>query len=568
MPDIDRINAAIEKIKQPLDRRRREEPILRGGIQAAGLSEFIASMDRTQQALGDLQHSNLRSNQQAIQELNQLLQQGQSELETDFRNTLREDSDPVEPLHYITKNIPFPSLNLDNASKLRVINQYTVSSGGQKGAAGSAQRTANIYAEVRGPYVKTTLQNLAMASVQTVRKTDPNAIYRQGTSGISTYCTAMESLFIAEFENLSEIFGPAQRGHVHVQVCQQALTDFSKTLQDLHVHVKNNIITDCFLAYEIVDIVNRLSIRLDSRKFEVKQPIQQALNPIRDTAQQSFSRLLEDTRSRVQNLMTLPSDSAAVPVTSDTLTRLQTLTLYTHSLSAIMSTMPENSWRLTGPRPTSRPQDATSSVSSTPFNTYIADTIDELLTSLDNKSSALLRGSKSAQGVFMLNNLTLVDRALASHSALAAAMPDPARSRLDLWRKKAVALYTDAWKIAQAILMDQIRTSSSSSAPGSRLSGGGAPNDAAVLKSLSSKQRDEIKDKFKNFNATFDELVARHKGFRMEREVKAVLAMDLHRTIEPLYNKFWDRYHEIDKGKGKYVKYDKAQLAAVLGSLG
>jgi len=525
-------------------------------------------MDRTQQALGDLQHSNLRSNQQAIQELNQLLQQGQSELENDFRNTLREDSNPVEPLHYITKNIPFPSLNLDNASKLRVINQYIVSSGGQEGAAGSAQRPAKIYAEVRGPYVKTTLQNLAMASVQTVRKTDPNAIYRQGTSGISTYCTAMESLFIAEFENLSEIFGPAQRGQVHMQVCQQALTDFSKTLQDLHVHVKNNIITDCFLAYEIVDIVNRLSIRLDSRKFEVKQPIQQALAPIRDTAQQSFSRLLEDTRSRVQNLMTLPSDSAAVPVTSDTMTRLQTLTLYTHPLSAIMSTMPENSWRLTGPRPTSRPQDATSSVSSTPFNTYIADTIDELLTSLDNKSSALLRGSKSAQGVFMLNNLTLVDRALASHPDLAAALPDPARSRLDLWRKKAVALYTDAWKTAQAILMDQIRTSSSSSAPGSRLSGGGAPNDAAVLKSLSSKQRDEIKDKFKIFNATFDELVARHKGFRMEREVKQVLAMDLHRTIEPLYNKFWDRYHEIDKGKGKYVKYDKAQLAAVLGSLG
>ena len=88
------------------------------------------------------------------------------------------------------------------------------------------------------------------------------------------------------------------------------------------------------------------------------------------------------------------------------------------------------------------------------------------------------------------------------------------------------------------------------------------------IRDRSSKQRDEIKDKFKNFNAVFDELVARHKGFRMEREVKAVLAMDLHRTIEPLYNKFWDRYHEIDKGKGKYVKYDKAQLAAVLGSLG
>jgi len=70
------------------------------------------------------------------------------------------------------------------------------------------------------------------------------------------------------------------------------------------------------------------------------------------------------------------------------------------------------------------------------------------------------------------------------------------------------------------------------------------------------------------FNATFDELVARHKQFRMEKEVKKVLTEDLNKTIPPLYGKFWDRYHDIDKGKGKYVKYDKAQLAAVLASLG
>jgi exocyst complex protein 7 len=37
--------------------------------------------------------------------------------------------------------------------------------------------------------------------------------------------------------------------------------------------------------------------------------------------------------------------------------------------------------------------------------------------------------------------------------------------------------------------------------------------------------------------------------------------------IEALYGRFWDRYHEIDKGKGKYVKYDKSSISAVFISL-
>ena len=29
----------------------------------------------------------------------------------------------------------------------------------------------------------------------------------------------------------------------------------------------------------------------------------------------------------------------------------------------------------------------------------------------------------------------------------------------------------------------------------------------------------------------------------------------------------WDRYHDVDKGKGKYVKYDRSSIAAIFLSL-
>lgn len=68
-----------------------------------GLPDFIASLDRTTQALGELKQSNLRSNQQAIAELNSLLKRGTKQLEDVFREILRQDARMVEPLHYITK---------------------------------------------------------------------------------------------------------------------------------------------------------------------------------------------------------------------------------------------------------------------------------------------------------------------------------------------------------------------------------------------------------------------------------------------------------------------------------
>jgi exocyst complex protein 7 len=87
------------------------------------------------------------------------------------------------------------------------------------------------------------------------------------------------------------------------------------------------------------------------------------------------------------------------------------------------------------------------------------------------------------------------------------------------------------------------------------------------MKGLSSKDKENIKAKFGAFNASFDDMVARHKQYSMEREVRQMFARDIQHMIEPLYNRFWDRYHEIDKGKGKYVKYDKSSISAVFLSL-
>ena len=173
--------------------------------------------------------------------------------------------------------------------------------------------------------------------------------------------------------------------------------------------------------------------------------------------------------------------------------------------------------------------------------------------------------SKAVQGVFLSNVFCTVDRSIRSSPELAKYLGSgDSIARIDSFRKRATSTYLDAWKETSHYLLDVQYTSRGSGRPTS----GGVVDSSAIVKSLSSKDKDAIKDKFKAFNASFEDLVTRHKALYMEREVRGVLAREVQAVLEPLYARFWDRYHEIDKGRGKYVKFDKASLSAQLAALG
>ena len=427
-----------------------------------------------------------------------------------------------------------------------------------------------IYSEIRGPYVATSLQNLATASVGTVRKTDPNAIYRQGTSGIGTYATALEQLFAAEYDNICPIFARDQWMRIHGLTCQDALTELSRVLGDLHGHVKNHVVTDCFLAYEIVDVISNLSFRLEQKNPDLRQPVQNALRPVRELSKYSLQRLLEDSRNRVSALMTLPQDCSAAQVTYDVMSRLQTMTFYLKPLSSILASVGEGRWRISGTHGTSSPSPARLDVGVDGrdlFAAYAADTMDSLITGLDGKARTLLK-TKPLQGMFINNNVAVIERLVAT-SDLKELFTDSARSKIEAWRNKSTKMYMDAWNDASRHLLDSLYTNRGSNAHRPASGSNPAPVDSSsVLKGLNSKDKDATKEKFKNFNTAFDELVGRHKSYRMEPEVKRRMAREVVQLIGPMYDRFWDRYHEVDKGKGKYVRYDKAQMEQVLATLG
>ncbi|KAL2433564.1 Exocyst complex protein exo70 [Exophiala dermatitidis] len=572
--NIEKVNEAIERLRQPLDARGREEGIIRAGPKNSGLPQYLGALRRIDKALTDLTSTNLRSNQQAISEFHNLLLTGINQLNDTYRQMLQEDAQPIEPLHYITKQIPFPTIAQEKVQYLNQIANAIASAGAQSARLGQRDddAAARIYAEIRGEYLQNSLKNLAMASVSTSkRRENDSAVYREGSSGIGAYANAMEAMFLAEAENTSRVFRGGDAGKVLSMTCAKALSTFSRTLSELNSVIKSRILTDCFLAYEILDLITPLSYRLESRTGQLRPQISDALRPVRETARSSLGELINQTRKQAESITMLPPDGKTIPLVAQTAQRLQNLATFDRPLLVLLSSIGDGKWKNMPSSTTGAGMSSQSSLNleltpstenPTLLSHYLLDIVDTLLSTLNTRSQSL-HSKKSLQGIFQLNNVAVLTRAVQSSPDLARYLGiSPHNAKLETFRKSGSSLYLSAWRDPSTYLLDTIHTSGAA-----RPLSGQAIDSTSIVKSLSSKDKDKIKEKFKLFNASFDELVIRHKSLHMENEVRSSMSREIQAMIEPLYARFWDRYHEVDKGKGKVVKYSKGELSAMLASL-
>ncbi|RMZ76259.1 hypothetical protein DV737_g4874, partial [Chaetothyriales sp. CBS 132003] len=528
--NIDKVNEAIEKLRQPLDARGQEEGVIRAGPKQAGLPAYLGALKRVDRALQDLTSSNLRSNQTVISEFHSLLTMGTNQLVDLYRSTLEEEASPIEPLHYITKKVSFPTLAQDNMVLLGQIIPAIASAGATASRLGQRDEdvAVRIYTQVRGDYIQQSLENLAMASVSTAkRQAGSTEMYKQGSSGIGTYITGIEAMFLAEKENTSRLFRH-ESSQVLALTCGKAMSTFAKTLAELNNGIKSHMLTDCFLGYEILELVTTLVQTIDQRTGAMRAAFSDAVRPVRETARSSFPEILTQTKLQAEAIQTLPPDGNTIPLVSQTAMRLQQMSTFDRPLLAMLASIGEGNWKshaAAAPSSSTLALDLTLSTENPALlSQYFVDVVTTLLDELQKQSTAQHR-TKPLQGIFLLNSVAVLHRSINSHEDLSRYLAiAPHSQKLELYRKVGSSAYLAAWREPSAHLLDTISTKGGSSGP-------------------------------------------RPLSLHMEKEVKSAVSREIQGMIEPLYARFWDRYHEVDKGKGKVVKYSKADLIGVLAGL-
>ncbi|MCJ1309240.1 exocyst complex component exo70 [Agyrium rufum] len=571
--NVNRMLATIDSWQKPLESKGQEERILREGPATAGVTPYLASLKRVEAMLSELNAKPLRINQDATTELQQLHGQANTKLQELFEAILRGEKEQIEPLHFITKEIPFPMLEGKKLQDLAAINsQISASQTRSASSTTSGTSTAKAYAKFRGDYLNTSLLNLASASISTAKKKKPDELYRRGTSGIGTYASGIEGLFVAEWQMITVVFGRTEWGSTYELTVRKAMNEFSNTLRELDNQVKAHLTTDCFLAYEIIDITNRLAFRIDDQTGQLKQQFIEVMRPVRDTARDSLPELLKNIKTEIDKKLFFPHDNAVDPFTVEVMLRMQRIASFPQPFTSILSSLNDKNWTMpvtpsnasTSSLPSIKSLDSTSD-SNQILAQYVIDTIETLLSCIDAKSRTII-SNKALLGLLIANQVAVIDRMIRTSDIQNLFASTNTQYRLDTWRKKGTGAYLDAWREPCAALMDVQYTSRQPRPPSGN---SGVSDSTAVIKALSSKDKEAIKEKFKAFNAKFELLSTKHREVNggMEKEIRTQLGREIQAMVEPLYGRFWDRYHEIDKGKGKYVKYDKGSLNAQITTL-
>lgn len=372
-------------------------------------------------------------------------------------------------------DLPFPTFSSQKTNTLAVLNDFLSST--LATASGLQSNATTIYAEVRGPYITSSLSTLALAAINTTRR-NTTAAYERGSNGIGMYTNSLEGIFDAEYENICHLFASNTWSTVYHGTTEPAMAVFKRTIQDLNTFITRNMSTDLYLAYEIIECVQPTSARLKSKTGEQRE-FTDALKPIRQTAQGSFNFMLEDLKRAGQSMVVLPIDFTVAEITKDTMARLQKLSEYQSSISSLLVALGDGNWK--------RPYDSLNlNLSSFDVGAdgalllshFVLEMVDQLIIELESKSHGLLK-KKSNIAVFMTNNVSYIEVTVC-RSDLSKIMTGTALSKIEKWRKDAVKLYMEAWKECAAFLMDVTYTK--------QQQGG---------KGLTGKEKEGVKDKFK-----------------------------------------------------------------------
>ncbi|KAK6343499.1 exocyst complex component exo70 [Orbilia blumenaviensis] len=560
----------IDKTMKLLDLVKHEENTIRKGPQVVGLPDYLNSVKRLSEGLAALQSTGLKAAEKAVKEMTLLLKTGSVQLEDQFKKSLAQESTPCEPLHFITKKLPFPTFNPEKLKTIAIINEFlsstigTASASTTGTAASSASTSAtqqaaqssaiNIYSDVRGTYISSSLSSLSQGCVNTATRRNTSVPYEKGDNGISHYAQAIEGIFSAEYDNIQRLFKPNLWLKVYTATTQQALTVFSNTVRQLNKHIVTFMITDCYLAFDVIECVTATATRLGTKTGE-KNEFVEALKPIRQTASASFFEILEDLKRKGNSMAAVPLDATVSEYTQANMARLRRLTDYQTAVAGLLISLGDKNWN--------SPYSPTLAANQQSFDVgadgnvllanYCMECIDRMLEILEGKGKLYIKKQQQC-AVFMVNNVAYVETSIKRGGLVSVLSLGGGIAKVEKWRKKAVEEYMIPWKEAAGYLLDMTYTSKAAitvAASGSK-------------PSLTSKDKEAIKEKFKNFNTLFDTLISQHKSYVFpDKEVKGMLFKEI-TFISPLYGRFWDKYHEVVKDK--HVKYDVAALQSVLAS--
>ncbi|KAJ1657644.1 exocyst complex component exo70 [Dispira simplex] len=537
------VNDTIDALKSMMkyfDCVREEEPIISQGPQENDLLPYLRSINNLQLANDFVTQVNMRSADRLSKQIRKLLEKGLEHLNNLFRKWLQQYSTPIDPTQYDSPlDIPRPP-----PATLRLLEMLvTYLSASETEIGTRIDYGATLY-DIRSTYVLKSMEPL-IAATDNVRTQASATMYQKGTSPVIPMTSGLIKLAQAEKDFIETIMPGTTAEEIFLKTVKPVVARYLKSIEGLLQVAKRSIQTEKFMLFDVFETLKHYQNELD-RALNLtpteKKTLANLMASISTPIMTSFAEYMEEARQMTK--LGMPQDGTISEFSSSVLNHMKRLLDHQETVESMMVTLGDGHWGSSSAN-TVRKTFSGEAI----LKHYFQDLLRLLVGSLESKTKGSRRQEVSI--VFLMNNYHYIAKSI-SQSRLREIFGEHDLQNYEELDWKYQEQYCRIWGSCVAYLVDD-------------------PTGPGGLKhKLVGADKMTIKDKFKHFNGTLDDVIRSQQSCTIpDSELRRSLLDRVRQVLIPAYVSFMEKYQhtEFAKNSGKYVRYTQDSLDRVLQSV-
>lgn len=557
--NIDSTLNSVASVKDLANEASKHEVLLRKGIASLGLKPFTVELHKLEDMYQDMSVGNSRHTENAefhgiLKHLKEMITSSEEQLELEFVQILKR-IEPFDPQINMEKKIPFPYYSDEDISQMLIIfNYFYVKS--------EDSRMQDIFIRERGDQM---LKSMAFMEPFAKKVTSSkNAPYEKGSSGFINYTEAVLGFIANERSLIDDVF--SQFAEIKPRVLRNILDPivaaFCKVLMSDLIFVKSNIDNAGLFSFELTECISGVQKSVKGMNLKNQMQLIDADKQVKDVTRSLFKDTVDRIKSKTNQMTTIPSDNGVTEATVDTMSRLRKFSEYKTGCLAAMESISRDVWLSKSFREKEYTIQsaaiADNETAASLLSCFLSDCIDTLVANLERRAQTILMPNqepdvanpnsarnkfKQRIGFLVLMNMTLVEQ-IVEKSELSVMLGNLGKARIEKLKKRYVNYLVADWKDLTVNLMDTV-----------------------VIDSVGKKSKDkeQIKEKFRRFNEGFEDLISRTKQYKLsDPALKRLLKSEIVALLMPMYDRFYGRYKDSFKNPRKHIKYTPDDITNVI----
>ncbi|CEG67536.1 hypothetical protein RMATCC62417_03949 [Rhizopus microsporus] len=551
--NIDTALKSTEHIIECLNMPSKEEAFILKGPDENNVLPYLKAMGRLKDGVDVIEKSQLKGCEKTIYQMKQLQKAGMLHLETLFRKWLSSVSNPVDINTMLNSNS-----ELMATASVKQLSQLSIYIASSEKETGYSVDFTKPYIEIRSAFLQKSLHPLSQ-SVQQSEK-HQGASYERGSSEFLKYTECYAKMMESEYKFAQQIMSNETRRAAALKgSITPATSEYVAAGKQLNAIAKRLNYTETAFVFDIIEKYDReCSTYLENLVQLVSlTDVQDMISTFKLTVLRNFYEFMEDIRGRkeVNPQMNLSSDGTVHEMTSNTLNYFKRLYIWRDTVEPLLILIGDGGWN-TMPsadilaNASNRMPSGESAMGAALLQKFFVDALDQMTVALQIKSRGYKKPTLAT--LFLLNNYNHILRQIRS-PPLNAIFDEGSEMKFGKLVKKQLDAYQESWKPCVENLMDV-----------TYVRGG------SIKSSMGSAERQLIKERFKNFNMEFEEIVRAQQSYAIpDLELRNQVIRDVKNVIVPMYGRFLDKYQNTDftKNPAKYIRFDKDKIDRMISHL-